>query len=151
MNTRFFTLLASLAFHAVAYAMPSTVPTSELSIANIRLGQNERTTIRRLGKPISRTNDGDGFVLSYVGLTITLGVGKYGVYEMESTSPKYCTPRMACPGMKLSRLKRLYGTPLLANRNEGQFHEYSARDIPCWLQVSVIKDVVKTIRVACQP
>jgi hypothetical protein len=151
MRTLYVTLFALLALQTLTCAAPSTVAASELSVAKIRLGQDEITTIRRLGRPLSRSSNDDGIVLSYVGLTITLGVGTYGVYDMQSTNPNYCTPRKACPGMKLSRLKHLYGTPIIANREEGRFLEYYGRNTSCWLQISAANNVVTSIRVACQP
>jgi hypothetical protein len=132
-------------------ASTNSIAASELSIANVRLGDSEKTTVRKLGKPLNRTNNGEGFVLSYQELAVAHGVEPYGVYEMESTNPKYCTPKKVCPGISIEKLKRIYGEPIVAERDEGKFLEYIGNKTTCWLQISVFNDFVKSIRVACQP
>lgn len=144
-------LLVCFANPMTLQASTNSIAASELSIANVRLGDSEKTTVRKLGKPFNRKSNGEGFVLSYQGLAVTHAVEPYGVYEMKSTNPKYCTPKKVCPGISIEKLKRIYGEPIVAERNEGKFLEYIGDRTTCWLQISAFNDFVKSIRVACQP
>lgn len=144
-------LIMMLMHPLASQATNNIVPASELSVAGVRLGESEKATIRKLGKPIKRTNNNEGWVLLYEGLTVTHGVASYGAFDMESKNPKYCTPKKACPGMSVYKLKQLYGEPLEADRDEGKFLEYMGKNTTCWLQIAASDNVVKSIRVACQP
>jgi hypothetical protein len=104
-----------------------------------------------LGAPLSRTDSGEGFTLTYAGLQVVVGAGDFGVYEVVSTNAKYCTPSKLCPGMSEAQVQHLYGKPVLAQRETGRFLEYQPTGSNCWLQVSAPKGIVKSLRIACQP
>jgi len=130
-----------------------TVPDSELAIAGISLDADEAVVLRTLGQPIRATDTGDflNIQLDYPGLTIWLGEGRR-VGEILSTSPKHCTTGGICPGMTLSQVQSMHGSPLVATREDGQFMEYFPKsDFPCWLQLAVAGGVVKSVRAECQP
>lgn len=124
---------------------------SDLVIGGISIGQHEREVKLRLGAPQSRTDSGEGFTLAYAGLKVEVGVRDYGVLEVVSTNAKYCTPSKLCPGMSEAHVRRLYGEPVMAERETGSFLEYYPAGSTCWLQVSAPMGIVKTLRIACQP
>lgn len=131
----------------------STVPDSELAIAGISLDADEALVLRTLGQPSRATDTGDflNIQLEYPGLTIWLGKGRR-VGEILSTSPRHCTPGGICPGMTLSQVQSMYGSPSAAIRETGQFMEYFPKsNFPCWLQLAVASSVVKSVRAGCQP
>ena len=130
-----------------------TVPDSALSLGGISLDDGQSSVVARLGEPTRRNRTGDflNVQVAYPGLTIWLGEGGR-VGEILSTSSKYCTPQGACPGQPFAQVKALYGEPLVAIREDGQFMEYFPHsDFPCWLQISVKAGSVKSIRSECQP
>jgi hypothetical protein len=130
---------------------PSMVPFSELNLGGIEVGQTGESITRVLGEPKGRIETDEGLQFDYPGLTLYLGIGEYGVWEMESTSKDICTPSKVCPGMTLSAVKTIYGEPLVAERPHGMFFEYYSKDATCWLQLVVKKGVVNALRVECQP
>jgi len=150
--------IASALFALVVAASSSaaklpTVPDSELSISGVVLDDNESLVERTLGKPKRVTDTGDflNIQMDYPGLTIWLGEGRR-VGEILSTSPEHCTPGGICPGMALSQVEALYGPPLVATREDGQFMEYFPQsNFPCWLQLAVVSGVVQAVRAKCQP
>ena len=126
------------------------VPDSELAIGAIRLGQDEKSVIRTLGLPKSRSYTEHNFLpheLNYPGVTV--GLDDNGVGGMVATSSKFCTPSGACPGMSFSKIRKLYGAPVIAKRESGTFMEYYGDG--CWLQFAVRRSVVKSLGIACQP
>ena len=135
----------------VAPAFGRSISASELVIGGIAIGQHERTVIQRLGAPLSRTDSDEGSTLTYAGLQVEVGAGDFGVYGVLSTNAKYCTPSKLCPGMSEAQVQRLYGKPVMAERETGRFLEYQPTGSTCWLQVSAPKGIVKSLRVACLP
>jgi len=147
-------LPAAIALSLACGAAPvfgRSISESELVIGGISIGEHERNVKQRLGAPRSRTDSGEGFRLAYAGLKVEVGAGDYGVYEIVSTNAKYCTPSKLCPGMSEAHARRLYGEPVMAERETGSFLEYYPSGSTCWLQISAPKGIVKTLRVACQP
>jgi hypothetical protein len=145
---------SALALIVACTAVPAfgrSISSSELVIGGITIGQNERTVIHRLGAPMSRADSDEGSTLTYAGLQVEVGAGDFGVYGVVSTNAKYCTPSKLCPGMSEAQLQRLYGKPVIAERETGRFLEYQPTGSNCWLQVSAPKGIVKSLRVACQP
>jgi len=142
----FFAIGAALA------AEPSPVNDHELSLGRIVIGDTEAAVLQRLGKPRSTAKIGDflDIRLDYPGLTVWLGEGNR-VQELLSTSRKHCTPAGLCPGMSFATAKKKYGTPIVAEREGGSFMEFPGSRSPCWLQLSVDKDIVESVRVQCQP
>ena len=136
---------------------PSLVHDSELAIGGIGLGMPEATILKHLGSPLREINSSDGFQLEYKGLTALLGFvenagrGERRVFEVFSTSKLYCTPSGICPGMPFSKAQAKYGAPLIASRANGRFMEYYSSESSCWLQISVRRNIIKSIRAVCQP
>lgn len=130
-----------------------TVPDSALSIGGISLGAEEAAVTAKLGQPTRRLETGDflNLELRFPGITVWLGQGSR-VGEILSTSPKHCTSEGACPGQAWKRVEALYGTPLVADREDGRYMEYYPQsDFPCWLQFAVESGRVRSIRSECQP
>jgi hypothetical protein len=137
---------------------PATVPDRELSIGGVALGQTEHQALASLGKPLRRSDNGEGTKLEYLGMTVWVGwleQAKPGVqrrvYELLSTSKQHCTPSAICPGTPLAKVRARFGAPLVADRESGRFLEYPSSQSSCWLQLSVAGGIIKTVRAACQP
>jgi len=131
---------------------PSLVGDKELALGGIALGDTEAVVLASLGRARRTTDNGDflNVKMEYSGLTVWLGEERR-VGEMLSTSPKHCTPAGVCPGMPFAQLVAKYGPPLVADREDGRFMEYPSSQSSCWLQISVHKGVVKSVRAECQP
>jgi hypothetical protein len=147
---------ASLVF-VIGSLMPHpgvpTVPDAALSLGGISLGDTESAVIAELGRPTSRRGTGDflNVELVFPGLTVWLGEGGR-VGEILSTGPEHCTPQGVCPGQPFELVEALYGTPLVAVREDGRYMEYYPQsDFPCWLQIAVESGTVRSIRSECQP
>ena len=124
---------------------------SELSLAGIVIGQTEAEVINLLGKPRSRSKTDEGYRLSYKGMDIYVGVGSYGVFDLTSTNPTYCTKSHICPGMPVSKLRSKFGPGIEAKRESGNFLEYTPHESTCWLQIREAEGIIQSIRIACQP
>lgn len=122
---------------------------AELSISGISIGEAEESVYKRLGRPISRTDTGEGDKLKYPGMDVY--VGSEGVYDLVSTRADRCTPSMICPGMHTSALLRAFGPAPKTKRETGIFLEYTPADSTCWLQVRERRGRISSIRIACQP
>jgi hypothetical protein len=144
--------ILSLAITSTFAAEPSLISDQELSLGSIAIGDSEATVLTNLGQPkhISETGDFLNIRLDYPGLTIWLGEGRL-VGEILSTSKQYCTPTGICPGSSFEMAQAKYGTPLVANREDGTFMEYSSSQSACWLQIAVSAGVITTVRAECQP
>jgi len=132
-------------------AVAQNISMAELSIGGIAIGQTEQDVVKRLGTPSKRENTGEGYLLAYPGFEVYVGVGSYGVFEVVSRNPEHCTPSKVCPGMPISGANRIYGAPVVASRESGTYFEYTPEGNSCWLQVSAPKDIILSMRIACQP
>lgn len=135
-----------------------TIFNQKLALGGVAIGNTEQSVLTKLGKPIRKTNNGEGIQLDYKGLTIWIGwfeEAKPGVprrvYELFSTSKQYCTPSGVCPGLTFEKVKTKLGEPLVADREEGRFVEYPSSESPCWLQISVKTGKIHSIRAECLP
>ena len=146
------TALTFLAIGVASAAEPSLVSDQELSLGGIALGDTEAAVLRKLGQPSRFTDTGDflNIRMDYPGLTVWLGEGRR-VGEVLSTSKQHCTPAGVCPGTPFAQAKAKYGPPLVANREDGTFMEYPSSQSACWLQISVSKGIVRSLRAECQP
>jgi hypothetical protein len=127
------------------------ISSSELLLGGISIGQSENSVIKHLGKPIARSNTGEGYKLSYKGIDVYVGAGQYGVFDLTSTSRAYCTPSHICPGMPVSSLDSMFGPAVVAERENGKFLEYTPLESTCWLQIRENKGIIESLRIACQP
>lgn len=152
MRRMFCTAMFFFAIDAAFAAEPSLVTDQELSLGRIVIGDTEAAVLQRLGKPrrITKMDDFLNTRLDYPGLTVWLGE-ENRVEELLSTSRNHCTPAGICPGMSFAKAKKKYGTPLLAEGEGGSFMEFPSSQSPCWLQFSVSKGIVESVRVQCQP
>lgn len=130
----------------------SQVEHRELSLGGVAIGDTEASVLRRLGQPMRRVETGDmlDMRLDYVGLTVWLGEER-SVGEILSVSGQHCTPSGICPGMSLAQMKKKYGQPLAAFREDGAFMEYPGSGASCWLQFTVDEGRIMSVRAECQP
>lgn len=130
-----------------------TIPDSELAIAGVSIDADEAMVLKTLGRPVKITDNGEYLSVQwdYPGLTIWFDED-HRVGEIISISPKHCTASGICPGATLSQVQSMYGSPLTATREEGEFMEYLPEsNFPCWLQLAVVGDVIHSVRLVCQP
>jgi len=129
----------------------------ELALGVASLGLPYPGLIARMGSPVRESDTGEGRQLDYPGLTVWIEKAASApdlptrIYEVLSTSPTQCTPSGICPGMPLARATAMYGAPVVADREDGRFFEYVAKDASCWLQMATRDDVISSIRAECQP
>ena len=148
--------LVTLAVATVASA--NTFPLSELQIGGVASGVSELSVIRQLGEPLQRLETGEGTEFHYSGLVVTVGWFEHRDPDRErrvtallGTGPSACTPRGLCPGIPVAAANRLYGAPVVAQRETGKFLEYYPDEPGCWLQVSDDAGTVRSVAVACMP
>lgn len=144
--------ITCLVVGAASAAEPSLVEDRELSLGGVALGDTEAAVLRRLGQPHRITDTGDflNIRMDYPGMAVWLGEGRR-VGEVLSTSREHCTPAGVCPGMPVGQAKEKYGSPLVVDREDGTFMEYPGTESACWLQISVSKDIIRSVRAECQP
>ena len=133
-------------------AEPSLVADQELSLGGIALGDTQASVLGKLGQPRRTTDTGDflNIRMDYPGLTVWLGEG-HRVGEVLSTAKQHCTPAGICPGTPFAKAQAEYGSPLVADREDGTYMEYPSSQSSCWLQIAVSKGIVKSVRAECQP
>ncbi len=146
------TAIAFLMIGAASAAEPSLVSDKELSLGGVALGDTEAAVLHKLGQPrqIADTGDVLNIRMDYPGLTVWLGEGRR-VGEVFSSSKQHCTPAGICPGVPFVKANAKYGSPLVADREDGTFAEYPSSQSACWLQIAVSKGTVKSVRAECQP
>lgn len=137
--------------YATAQERFATVPEEELQVGGVKIGHKEEALIAKLGRPLRIESNEEGIVFYYSGLEVWLGADKTGVFDVKSTSEKFCTPRGICPGTAVARLNATYGPPMVASRAEGHFLEYHGKGTTCWFQIAAKREVIRSIRIACQP
>jgi hypothetical protein len=97
------------------------IPYNRLIIGGISLDMSENNVRKILGKPLTTKNGyeavaGKTRTLQYTGLTVKLledvkPTGKFFVYEITTTSPKYPTVDGVKVGDNLAKVTRIYGKP----------------------------------------
>jgi hypothetical protein len=127
------------------------ITVAELKLGGVAIGQTEAQVVALRGSPMKRSETGEGVLFSYSGLEVLVGVGNYGVVEVQSTGEKECTPRHVCPGMSEQVAFSAYGNPIVANREAGTFLEFVPNGSTCWLQAKAEHGVIRSLRIACQP
>lgn len=144
--------IAGLLFCTGCFAgKTSQIPDKELTLTGVGIGDHEARIFMKLGKPRKVESAADHQIeFQYDGLVIWLGKDRR-VEEIYSTNSQHCTPAKVCPGQKLSYVRAKYGKPILAKREDGEFIEYAGVDSACWLQMTVRRATVKSIRIECQP
>jgi hypothetical protein len=116
------------------------IPTSELAIAGIAIGDTKASVLERLGTPNSSQGVLSWITLEYDGLTVTIDEdgGPGVVTDLESTSPQYCTPSGICPGSSFAEVINRFGPPTVADSEEGQVMEYyDPYGSACWLSIKL--------------
>ncbi|MBE9136767.1 hypothetical protein IQ254_06040 [Nodosilinea sp. LEGE 07088] len=126
------------------------ISASELSLGGIYPGDDEATVIARLGQPETIVEDFGDRTFEYTDLTVFFYEGR--VIEVTSANSAYCTPSGICPNMAFERARAQYGTPTVADREDGQYMEYYPSEPgTCWLKIAVDgNDAIDAITVECQ-
>ncbi|MBC8089385.1 MAG: hypothetical protein H7Z40_19140 [Phycisphaerae bacterium] len=136
-----------------------TLPATELSIGGVSIGDTEASVLARFGTPTARVDDGEWIELQFDGLSVWpqqpgSGLGDPDtrrVGEISSTSPKFCTPSLICPGQDFAEVEKRFGAPMIAEREHGTFMEYGGEGTTCWLQIALDQRTIKSVRTECQP
>ena len=151
-------IFASAALAVATFASANSLPLSELQIGGIAAGVSELSVIRQLGAPLQRLETGEGTEFHYSGLIVTVGWLEQRAPDRErrvtallGNGPNACTPRGLCPGMPIEAANRLYGAPVVAQREAGRFLEYYPEKAGCWLQVADDAGTIRSIAVTCMP
>ncbi|KRD73553.1 hypothetical protein [Lysobacter sp. Root983] len=136
---------------ASAFAFEGEVAGSEISLGGIAVGATTSEVTKTLGKPLRQQPQTDFIDLDYHYPNLQVSFSDGVVAGLYSDHRKGCTPMRLCPGDRLDKMRSLYGAPIVANRETGQFYEYYATDFDCWLEIAAEGEKIKSIAVACQP
>lgn len=140
-------LLAS----APVFAEEGAVSDRELSLGGVAIGDSTDAVLARLAQPKRKAPAQDFLDLhfEYPHLRVSFNGGV--VAGLHADKSAACTPKGLCPGDRLSRMRALYGAPIVADRESGRYYEYIGGDAACWLQIRAKDKRVRSIDVACQP
>jgi len=127
------------------------IPPSEVSLHGVAIGSSPARVIQILGRPKKKYEASDYLSLHYDYPDLRVSFSDGIVAGLFTQSPRSCTPRGLCVGDTISRMRALYGQPVVANRGTGKFYEYYGKDLYCWLQIPASGSRIKSITVACQP
>lgn len=136
---------------SAAFSLEGKVPASEISLGGIEVGATLSEVTKKLGTPLRKQDGIDFLNLDYYYPHLQVSFSDRVVAGMYTDHPKGCTPMRLCPGDRLGKMRSLYGSPIVADRETGQFYEYYPNDFTCWLQIAAKGERIKSIAVACQP
>jgi hypothetical protein len=134
---------------AVTARAKAAVPASEFSIAGVGLDSTEADILALLGSPKSREaapTDYIDEVLYYGGMSVAIAGGQ--VWDIISTSPKFCTPSGVCPGDAVTLLFDTLGPTELVPTAAGQQALYSGLG-NCTLEFNIAAETIYQIKLAC--
>lgn len=127
------------------------ITADDVAIGGVAIGDSPRQVESKLGKPRSKENSQDFLSLHYDYPGLRVSFSGDVVAGLFTNSAHTCTPKHLCPGDSLDKMRRLYGEPLLSERETGRFYEYYGYELYCWFQIPVQGTTVASINVACQP
>lgn len=134
-----------------AFAREGAILESELSLGGIVIGKSPGEVASELGEPLRKVETSDFLSLHYDYPQVRVSFRDDAAAGLYSDNAAGCTPMQLCPGDRLDKMRSLYGTPVIADRDTGRFHEYYAADVTCWLQIAAKGKKILSIAVACQP
>lgn len=144
-------LLGAFFLSSLALAHDGNVPASEVSLAGIMVGDSPNQVEEKLGKPSDVIKESDYLDTHYQYSQLRVSFSEGVVAGLYSNNTRVCTPKGLCVGDSLERMRALYGSPIVADRKDGNYYEYYGNDLYCWLQVAAKGAEIGSIRVACQP
>ncbi|BAZ28205.1 hypothetical protein NIES4074_06360 [Cylindrospermum sp. NIES-4074] len=129
------------------------LPYNRLVIGGVSLSMSETQVKKVLGKPLSVKNGNEAVAgktrtLQYSGITVKLledvkPTGKFFVYEIEATSPKYATIDGIRVGDSAAKVMKIYGKPSPGSTTRlGYAVDYST---PTYFYFNLEKTKVKSI------
>ena len=127
------------------------IPAHDVAIGGVAIGYSPQQVRSKLGKPKTVEKSQDYLSFHYVYANVRVSFDEDVVAGLFTDSKKGCTPKGLCPGDSLNKMRRLYGEPILADRETGRFYEYYGIDLYCWFQIPAQGNKVSSIKVACQP
>jgi len=143
--------LFSLCLSAPSQAIGGALPQDEMSISGIVIGDSPAQVRKKMGEPL-RESKGAGFLdLHYEYASVRVSFSEGVAVGLQSRNRRGCTPMRLCPGDGLKRMRVLYGSPIVADREIGRRYEYYVEGGDCWLQIGGNANEVESISVACQP
>jgi len=126
----------------------ANVYAGEFSIAGVTLNSTREDVMWMLGSPKSSETLPGSFIdeiLYYGGISISFAGGQ--VWDIISTSPKFCTPSGVCPGDSVSRVFNTLGPTDIV----GQSAIYTASGMgSCVLDLGIAYNAVSQIKLVCQ-
>ena len=143
--------LLLLLFSAALAARDGNVSARDVSLSGIEVGDTPAQVRQELGTPTSTEIQPDYLDLHYRYPQLTVSFNENTVAGLYTDNPASCTPRGLCPGDPISKMRRLYGEPVVADRETGRFYEYYGHDLFCWLKIPADTKTVASISVDCQP
>ena len=95
------------------------VPTHEVSLGGINVGDSRSQVETRLGEPVSTYEELDYLDTHYSYPDIRVSFSMDVVAGLYTQSPRSCTPAQLCPGDSFAKMWGLYGEPVIADRETG--------------------------------
>jgi hypothetical protein len=135
----------------LAFAEEGAISERELSLGGVAIGDSIDAVVARLGQPKRKVPAQDFIDLHYEYPHMQVSFNGGIVAGLHADKADACTPKRLCPGDRLSRMRALYGAPIVSDRETGRYYEYVGGDAACWLQIRAKGKRVGTIDVACQP
>ena len=126
-------------------ANKASVYAGELSIAGVTLYSTKEDVLWMLGTPKSQETLPGSFIdeiLYFGGISISFAGNQ--VWDIVSTSPKYCTPSGICPGDPVSYVFDTLGPTDIVGQNA----VYTAGG--CRMDLGIAYDAVSQIKLVCQ-
>jgi hypothetical protein len=121
----------------------------ELSLGGIEAGASEAEVIEILGQP-DQMEQTSPFSAKFTYRGLSVSFYEDAALTIRSVSPNYCTPSGVCPGMSVAEVERIYGAPLVSDREGSRYLEYNAIEVGCMLELELTGDEVSAIGIVCQ-
>jgi hypothetical protein len=144
-------LLSLLFFASPTSGGAGMIAAHDVALGGIAIGDSPKQVRSKLGQPKAIEKSPDYLSLHYTYANVRVSFDDNVVTGLFTDSDKSCTPKGLCPGDSLDKMRKLYGEPLLTDRESGRFFEYYGIDVYCWFQIPDQGNKVSSIKVACQP
>jgi hypothetical protein len=127
-------------------------PPIQAQIGGVAIGSTRAQVEQTLGSPSQVLSTGDALdpEIRYVGLTIWLwDRGK--VAQIRSTDSKYCVVDRVCPESEAAAVRAILGPPQEGSQLGEGVNSYLTAAEACWVELIVLRGVVSSLEIKCQP